>query len=134
LCDKYGIFAHCLTIIGFPWEDEESIRQTYEFVAGLKFDRLRVTMATPFRGTELYEQACKEGLFLTEDPDRYDTLEPVIKCGMSSAKLVEWKEKMQALHYTNRYFTRVLDKIRRRPALVNAYANWYAALADRFQL
>ena len=50
--ESQGIFNWAFTIMGFPWQGEEEIVQDYIQLANLPIHQLRVSIATPFPGTE----------------------------------------------------------------------------------
>lgn len=58
---KHGIYANATFIYGYPGEDDESLVETMRFCveAGLPFSPF---FATPYPGTELYDQAKAAGL------------------------------------------------------------------------
>jgi anaerobic magnesium-protoporphyrin IX monomethyl ester cyclase len=58
---KHGIFANSTFIYGYPGEDDESLVETMRFCieAGVAFSPF---FATPYPGTELYDQAKEAGL------------------------------------------------------------------------
>lgn len=49
-------------VIGSPYETEGEILETYAFIRSLKLDWVQVTIATPFPGTELWEDGKKLGV------------------------------------------------------------------------
>lgn len=58
-------------IIGMPGETKETIHETLEFAKEIKIFNASFNTPTPFPGTELYEQAKKEG-FVVEDWTKFD--------------------------------------------------------------
>ncbi|HOY65404.1 MAG TPA: radical SAM protein [Candidatus Ozemobacteraceae bacterium] len=61
LTRELGIKVHLTLVLGLPGETEQTIRKTWRFVKRVKADYLQFSLATPYPGTELYEQAAKHG-------------------------------------------------------------------------
>lgn len=57
LTRKCGMEAKGFFIIGFPWETEQSIKETVDFALSLPLSDLNMFPLTPFPGTEVFEQA-----------------------------------------------------------------------------
>jgi hopanoid biosynthesis associated radical SAM protein HpnJ len=60
-CKKLGISIHGAFIMGLPGETRETIRETIEYAKRLDLDSIQVSLASPYPGTEFYEQCKKEG-------------------------------------------------------------------------
>lgn len=71
---RAGILTFCYFIIGLPGETEETIQDTINFARELDPDYCNFHVATPFPGTELYEQAKREGWLVHEDWDQYEEM------------------------------------------------------------
>src|SRR5207244_7474235 len=67
-CKKLGIRVHGTFILGLPGETMETIRQTMEFAMALDPETIQVSLAAPYPGTELYDQAQRNGWLITEPP------------------------------------------------------------------
>ena len=65
-CKKLGIRVHGTFILGLPGETMETIRQTMEFAMTLDPETIQVSLAAPYPGTELYDQAQRNGWLITE--------------------------------------------------------------------
>ena len=63
LIRKHGIRTYNFFILGFPWDDERTIRETVDFAIELDSDFVEFHTAYPFLGTEFHDIAAKEGLF-----------------------------------------------------------------------
>lgn len=62
-CHELGIIVHGTFILGLPGETRETIKQTLAFAKEVNPRTLQVSMAAPYPGTELYEQAIANGWF-----------------------------------------------------------------------
>ena len=56
-CRKLGIITHATFSVGLPGETRDTISQTIEFAREIDPDTIQVSIATPYPGTEFYEQA-----------------------------------------------------------------------------
>ena len=63
LLKENGIKRTAYNVIGFPGQDEKSIRETIELNRRLDPDNITVAFYTPFLGTALQERAVEEGQF-----------------------------------------------------------------------
>ncbi len=66
-CHKAGVVIHGTFILGLPVETKETIEQTIRFAQELDVFSLQVSLAAPYPGTELYEQAKLNGWFVKRD-------------------------------------------------------------------
>ena len=68
LLNKYNVQWKAYMIIGFPYDTEESIRNSIKFVKNLNPFRITLSFFTPYIGTLLYNETKKMGL-ITDDYD-----------------------------------------------------------------
>jgi radical SAM superfamily enzyme YgiQ (UPF0313 family) len=66
-CRKLGIMTHATFVLGFPGETKETIEQTIKFAQEIDPDTIQVSIATPYPGTELYEEAIKNGWLVSSE-------------------------------------------------------------------
>lgn len=62
-CHELGITVHGTFILGLPGETKETIRQTIDFAKEINPHSMQVSLAAPYPGTELYEQAIANGWY-----------------------------------------------------------------------
>jgi len=80
LAHSAGIMVKGFFILGHPTETKESLRKTRDFALSLPLTDVVCTIATPIRGTELYDMASsgKYGKFdASAEPSRFNYWEPV---------------------------------------------------------
>ena len=65
-CKKLGIKVHGTFIIGLPVETRETIEETIRFACELDPHTIQVSIAAPYPGTELYDQAVRNGWMARE--------------------------------------------------------------------
>jgi magnesium-protoporphyrin IX monomethyl ester (oxidative) cyclase len=61
-CNELGIWTWSTFVIGFPFEDENSIKQTMEYAKKSGLDFITVYIAQPYTGTEMYKMYEDMGL------------------------------------------------------------------------
>ncbi len=66
---ELGILVHGTFVLGLPGETAETIEETIRFARDIDPYSIQVSLAAPYPGTELYEQAKKEG-WLVKEGDR----------------------------------------------------------------
>jgi len=60
-CRDAGVLVHGTFVLGLPVETRESIERTIRFAQELDVFSIQVSLAAPYPGTELYEQAMANG-------------------------------------------------------------------------
>jgi len=71
IAKEAGIKTLCYFVFGLPGENVDTIRETIDFIKKGQFDYAHFYTATPFPGTDFYEQAKKNKWLVSEDWDRY---------------------------------------------------------------
>mgnify|MGYP001772637396 CR=1 FL=1 len=66
-------------VLGFPWQRVDDVKNTVKFAERLNLDYAQFTVATPYPGTPLYQEALDEGLIEVWDWDYYTTVYPVMR-------------------------------------------------------
>jgi radical SAM superfamily enzyme YgiQ (UPF0313 family) len=66
-CHQAGVVIHGTFVLGLPVETKETIEQSIRFAQELDIFSLQVSLAAPYPGTELYEQARLNGWFVKKD-------------------------------------------------------------------
>lgn len=66
-CHRAGVVIHGTFILGLPVETRETIEETIRFAQELDVFSMQVSLAAPYPGTELYEQARLNGWFTKRD-------------------------------------------------------------------
>jgi hopanoid biosynthesis associated radical SAM protein HpnJ len=60
-CRKLGIVVHGTFIVGLPGETKQTIEQTMQYAREINPNTIQVSIAAPYPGTALFEQAAREG-------------------------------------------------------------------------
>ena len=66
-CRQLGILTHATFMVGLPGETRETLRQTIDFAKEIDPDTIQVSIATPYPGTEFYQQAIANGWLIKSD-------------------------------------------------------------------
>lgn len=68
LIRKYGIGLSAFFMVGFPWETEDTLRDTWRAMKRCRSDAISYSIFTPYPGTEAFE-FCKENGLIDADFD-----------------------------------------------------------------
>jgi hopanoid biosynthesis associated radical SAM protein HpnJ len=71
-CHRLGIKIHGTFIVGLPGESRETLKETIEFAKEINPHTIQVSLAAPYPGTFLYDQAVKEGWLDVEHAELID--------------------------------------------------------------
>src|SRR6202008_4728492 len=66
-CHQAGVVIHGTFILGLPIETQQSIENTIRFAQELDVFSIQVSLADPYPGTELFENARQNGWFGKKD-------------------------------------------------------------------
>lgn len=111
-----GLEPHATCMVGYPWETLEDARRTIDFTRDLfrkgLIDTLQATIVIPYPGTALFRQAKENGWLLTEDWDRYDMREPILKCDGKEHEIRELAQGIYKSCITPSFIARKVLSIR----------------------
>jgi radical SAM superfamily enzyme YgiQ (UPF0313 family) len=68
-CHELGILIHGTFILGLPGETRETIQETLDFAKEINPHTIQVSLAAPYPGTFLYQQAKQNGWLYNEQND-----------------------------------------------------------------
>lgn len=68
-CRKLGITVHGTFILGLPGETRDTIEQTIAFAREINPHTVQVSLAAPYPGTRLYQQAMENGWLREQETD-----------------------------------------------------------------
>jgi radical SAM superfamily enzyme YgiQ (UPF0313 family) len=87
-----GLWPHVTIMIGYPWETKKEAQKTLQmakrFFKSGWVDTLQATVVIPYPGTPLFKQCQENGWLKTENWDRYDMKEPVMKTPMKDEEVM----------------------------------------------
>ena len=116
LAHEAGLRPHVTCMIGYPWETAEDAKRTIALTRSL-FDRgwidtLQGTIVIPYPGTPLFRECREKGWLRTEDWDRYDMREPIMKCPIPDDELRALVRGLYGSFLTPRFVWRQIRSIR----------------------
>lgn len=100
---RAGLYPHITIMFGYPWETYEDAKKTLELGKWLLRKNyaytMQATIVIPYPGTRLFEECKENGWLLTEDWDRYDMREPVMKTPMPPDKLMSLVQEIYSVAF-----------------------------------
>lgn len=113
---KYGLAPHLTIMMGYPWETYAEARATVDFTksvfkAGFA-QTLQATIVIPYPGTALWKQCKDNNWLLTDDYDRYDMRESIMKSSLTNAQVKELTQDLYRVFMEPKYIMRRLLAIR----------------------
>lgn len=94
ICRRNGLLVHGFFVIGMPWETEETLEKTFEFVKSLDPDFFDFNIAYPLPGTEFHDIVVRDGLFEAPDPAKGGYAQAAVRTyTLSSRQLTEWRRR-----------------------------------------
>jgi radical SAM superfamily enzyme YgiQ (UPF0313 family) len=120
---KAGIAVSTSLIIGYPGEDAESLEETIRFVKTTSPDIAYLNIATPFPGTEFYDEVSSSGLIQEFEWQKYDITMPVFETTtMKKETLLRARRSFYNSWYSLGYVLRNLT----RENFYNRTMGWFA--------
>lgn len=111
---RNGLRVHTFFVIGLPWETEETLEHTWQFIQDIDPDFFDFNIATPLPGTELHDIAVQDDLFVEGyDPGRAGYASGAMRTysGLDSAYLEDWRRRhLLRLSLRPRYIARMFAK------------------------
>ncbi|OGK17785.1 hypothetical protein A2866_05475 [Candidatus Roizmanbacteria bacterium RIFCSPHIGHO2_01_FULL_39_8] len=113
---KAGLDPHVTIMLGYPWETYKDAKRTieiakYAFKKGY-YETMQATIVIPYPGTPLYKQCKENGWLLTDDYNKFDMREPVMKTPIPKEKILELEQDLYSCFMTPQYITRKVLGIR----------------------
>ncbi len=112
-----GLRPHVTCMVGYPWETLEEARATVALTRSFFdkgwIDTLQGTIVIPYPGTPLFAQCKENGWLRTEDWDRYDMREPIMKTEIPDESLLALIRGLYTSFLTPRFILRQLLSIRK---------------------
>ena len=116
MAKEAGLDPHLTVMMGYPWESIKDAQSTidlakYIFNKGWA-DTLQATIMIPYPGTPLFDECKEKGWLRSEDWDRYDMREPVMKCQISDEEIRELTQQLYKVFFSPKYIFRRVVSIR----------------------
>lgn len=116
MAKKAGLDPHITIMLGYPWETYEDAKRTieiakYAFKKGY-YETMQATIVIPYPATPLWKECKEKGWLLTEDYDRYDMREPVMKTPLTKKQILALEQDLYSTFMTPQYIVRKIRSIR----------------------
>ncbi len=113
---RAGLDPHVTIMLGYPWETYKDAKRTIEiakfaFKKGY-YETMQATIVIPYPGTPLYKECKEKGWLLTDDYDRFDMRQPVMKTPLTKGQILELEQELYSAFMTPQYITRKVLGIR----------------------
>jgi len=121
LCHQCGIKTLLFFVLGLPWDNKKTIKETINFAKELPGTFYNFSIAYPFPGTEFAEIAKKNSLLTKNSLYGFDFARPAIKTFfLSNDDLVFYRRKaLKSIYFRPKYILRVLSQARSPRELAN---------------
>jgi radical SAM superfamily enzyme YgiQ (UPF0313 family) len=119
MAKEAGLEPHITTMVGYPWETREEVLVTLKLVRMLMEKgwavTLQSTIVMPYPGTEMYNEALKNGWFRInpDDYEHFDMTKPVLNTqDMNSEEVVRICDEIYKVFLSPKYALRQFARIR----------------------
>ena len=117
MAKQAGLEPHVTCMVGYPWETRAEAQATIDLTRSLfdkgYIDTLQATIVIPYPGTPLFKECQANGWLKTEDWDRYDMREPIMKTPMSDGEILALTRGIYTSFLTPRFVLKKLRSVRR---------------------
>jgi len=133
-CTSLGLFVKAYTIIGFPWETEDTVREYLHWLPQLRANQVKISYMTPFPGTRYWDLYRDQ--LISRNWEDFDTVRmPVVRNPhIPVARYHEIRESLFRTFYgSDNYTEGVRRMIANHPRLTASYQE-FAGFLDYFKL
>ncbi len=122
-CRELGIRIHGTFILGLPGETKETIEETIRFATEVNPHTIQVSLAAPYPGTFLYDQALKNGWLDESNASLVDEhgvqIAPLHYPGLSHAEIFESVETFyRRFYFRSSKIAAILNEMVRSPQMM----------------
>jgi radical SAM superfamily enzyme YgiQ (UPF0313 family) len=111
-----GLEPHLTIMFGYPWETKKDVMRTYDLAKYLLkkgyAKTFQGTIVIPYPGTPLFDTAKRNGWLKTEDWERYDMREPIMKTPMKGEEVLEIVHELYKVHLDPELIVRRIVSVR----------------------
>jgi anaerobic magnesium-protoporphyrin IX monomethyl ester cyclase len=113
---------HVTCMVGYPWENKNQAEKTIEmtkklFAEGL-INTLQATIVIPYPGTNLFKECCQEKWLKTQDWDKYDMSQPIMKNKIGDKQMMSLAQGIYKSFLTPKFIFRKLFSVRKVEDLI----------------
>ena len=113
---RAGLQPHVTCMVGYPWETREQAQATIDLTSALfkkgYIETLQATVVIPYPGTPLFDECKANNWLKTQDWDRYDMREPIMRTEMTDDEILTLTRGIYKSFLTPRFILRKLSQIR----------------------
>ncbi|MBF0472613.1 MAG: radical SAM protein [Nitrospirae bacterium] len=113
MCKKIGIKPHCSFILGLPEDTKQTMEETIRFAIELDPESASFSIATPYKGTYIYNDYERKGWLKTKDWRRYGG-SAVFETDNYSAQYLEtlYKSAHRRFYWRPKFIIRKIQSIK----------------------
>lgn len=116
LASSAGLDTHATVMLGFPWESYSDAKRTISFAKKMFslgfFNTLQATIVIPYPGTPLWQEAKEKNWLLTEDYEKYDMRESILKTKMTNEQTLRLTRELYTSFLSPKYLIRQIKKVK----------------------
>ncbi|AEM22873.1 Fe-S oxidoreductase [Brachyspira intermedia PWS/A] len=116
LAKKAGLFTDIMVKIGYPWETDEDIINTFNIVKNLMLNgyinSMNVSLFIPYPGTKLFKYCDENNLIKTKNWFDYDMRKSVMELNMDDDQIFKYIEYFYNLSFNPKYVLQKIKSIR----------------------
>ncbi len=113
---RNGLFPHITIMFGYPWETEEEALNTLDLGRNLLIKNyaytMQATLVIPYPGTPLFDECLQNGWLTTDDWERFDMREPVMKSPIAGDTLMKLVQGLYSASFNPEFLLRKLISVR----------------------
>jgi radical SAM superfamily enzyme YgiQ (UPF0313 family) len=113
---RNGLFPHITIMFGYPWETEEDALKTLDLGRNLLIKNyaytMQATLVIPYPGTPLFDECLQNGWLLTDDWERFDMREPVMKSPIDGDTLMKLVQGLYSVSFNPEFLLRKLISVK----------------------
>ena len=120
-----GINPITSLMVGFPWDSDETLKKSEEFIKKMSISLYGVSYVVPIKGTELYSDFRQLGLIKEElgvDDYVHAMDYPISQTlYLSKEEIVKWSKRLQKLRFSPTYMTNYVIRNGFKVRYVNSF-------------
>lgn len=127
-----GLEPHITVMMGYPWEKYQDAERTVKLAREMfkkgYVDTLQATIVMPYPGTPLFRECRNNDWLVTDDWDRYDMREAIMKSPLTEGDIKALTRELYKVFMTPKFFFKKITQIR-KPADIKFFwrAGWKVA-------
>jgi len=112
-------------MIGYPWENRTDAQNTINLVKNFfkkgLINSLQGTIIIPYPGTQLFKQAKKNNWLKTQNWNKYDMSQPILKSPLSNKEIHQLTQSLYTAAFTPKFILKTLKDLAKTPTQLPYY-------------